>query len=401
MRANLFERLAPAHAERERTQLLRRLRVVDQNDGPHLQIAGKSLLAFCSNDYLGLANHPQIVAALKDAADVHGVGSTAAHLVCGHHREHAALEEELADWTGRERALLFSTGYMANLGVLQTLLQAGDLCVQDKLNHASLIDAVRLSGAERKRYPHCDVAAAQRQLESRPAKLALLASDGVFSMDGDIAPLVHLATLCKKQQASLMIDDAHGVGVFGNQGAGSVAAAGLNQHDVPILMATLGKAVGTCGAFVAGSGALIDALLQSARSYIYTTAMPPALAAATRAALRLVRADEWRREKLHGLIERFRCGALQLGLPLPESSSAIQPVLLGSAAESLAVAQALEVRGLLVTAIRPPTVRAATSRLRITLSAAHDDADVDRLLDALDACIPSAIRGVPRSDTHR
>ena len=401
MRANLFERLAPAHAERERTQLLRRLRVVDQNDGPHLQIAGKSLLAFCSNDYLGLANHPQIVAALKDAADVHGVGSTAAHLVCGHHREHAALEEELADWTGRERALLFSTGYMANLGVLQTLLQAGDLCVQDKLNHASLIDAVRLSGAERKRYPHCDVAAAQRQLESRPARLALLASDGVFSMDGDIAPLVHLATLCKKQQASLMIDDAHGVGVFGNQGAGSVAAAGLNQHDVPILMATLGKAVGTCGAFVAGSGALIDALLQSARSYIYTTAMPPALAAATRAALRLVRADEWRREKLHSSIARFRRGALQLGLPLPESSSAIQPVLLGSAAESLAVAQALEVRGLLVTAIRPPTVRAATSRLRITLSAAHDDADVDRLLDALDACIPSAIRGVPRSDTHR
>ncbi len=401
MRANLFERLAPAHAERERTQLLRRLRVVDQNDGPHLQIAGKSLLAFCSNDYLGLANHPQIVAALKDAADVHGVGSTAAHLVCGHHREHAALEEELADWTGRERALLFSTGYMANLGVLQTLLQAGDLCVQDKLNHASLIDAVRLSGAERKRYPHCDVAAAQRQLESRPARLALLASDGVFSMDGDIAPLVHLATLCKKQQASLMIDDAHGVGIFGKQGAGSVAAAGLNQHDVPILMATLGKAVGTCGAFVAGSGALIDALLQSARSYIYTTAMPPALAAATRAALRLVRADEWRREKLHSSIARFRRSALQLGLPLPESSSAIQPVLLGSAAESLAVAQALEVRGLLVTAIRPPTVRAATSRLRITLSAAHDDADVDRLLDALDACIPSAIRGVPRSDTHR
>ena len=400
MRANLFERLAPAHAERERTQLLRRLRVVDQNDGPHLQIAGKSLLAFCSNDYLGLANHPQIVAALKDAADVHGVGSTAAHLVCGHHREHAALEEELADWTGRERALLFSTGYMANLGVLQTLLQAGDLCVQDKLNHASLIDAVRLSGAERKRYPHCDVAAAQRQLESRPAKLTLLASDGVFSMDGDIAPLVHLATLCKKQQASLMIDDAHGVGIFGKQGAGSVAAAGLNQHDVPILMATLGKAVGTCGAFVAGSGALIDALLQSARSYIYTTAMPPALAAATRAALRLVRADEWRREKLHSLIARFRRSALQLGLPLAESSSAIQPVLLGSAAESLAVAQALEVRGLLVTAIRPPTVRAATSRLRITLSAAHDDADVDRLLDALDACIPSAIRGVPRSDTH-
>jgi len=400
MRANLFERLAQAHAERERTQLLRRLRAIDQNNGPHLQIDGKPLLAFCSNDYLGLANHPQIVAALKDAADASGVGSTAAHLICGHHREHAALEEELADWTGRERALLFSTGYMANLGVLQTLLQAGDVCVQDKLNHASLIDAARLSGAELKRYPHSDVAAAQRQLESRPAKLALLVSDGVFSMDGDIAPLVHLATLCKKQQASLMIDDAHGVGIFGKQGAGSVAAAGLNQHDVPILMATLGKAVGTCGAFVAGSAALIEALLQSARSYIYTTAMPPALAAATRAALRLVRADEWRREKLHGLIARFRRGALQLGLPLPQSDSAIQPVLLGSAAQSLAVAQALEVRGLLVTAIRPPTVRAATSRLRITLSAAHEEADVDRLLDALDACIPSAIRTAHRSATH-
>ncbi|QBB72368.1 8-amino-7-oxononanoate synthase [Pseudolysobacter antarcticus] len=401
IRPDLFDRLALAHAERERAQLSRRLRSVDQNDGSHLQIAGKQLLAFCSNDYLGLANHPQIVAALKNAADANGVGSTAAHLICGHNREHAALEEELADWTGRERALLFSTGYMANLGVLQTLLHAGDLCVQDKLNHASLLDAVRLSGAELKRYPHSDVAAVQRQLESRPDKLALLASDGVFSMDGDIAPLVHLATLCKKQQTSLMIDDAHGVGIFGKQGAGSVAAAGLSQHDVPVLMATLGKAVGTCGAFVAGSAALIDALTQSARSYIYTTALPPALAAATRTALRLVRADEWRREKLHKLIERFRRGALQLGLPLPDSTSAIQPILLGAAAESLALAQALEARGLLVTAIRPPTVRAATSRLRITLSAAHTEADVDRLLDALDACIPSAIRTARRSAIHQ
>jgi 8-amino-7-oxononanoate synthase len=401
IRPDLFDRLALAHVERQRTQLLRHLRVVDQNDGPHLQIAGKQLLAFCSNDYLGLANHPQIVAALKNAADANGVGSTAAHLICGHHREHAALEEELADWTGRAGALLFSTGYMANLGVLQTLLQDGDLCVQDKLNHASLIDAVRLSGAELKRYPHSDVAAAQRQLESRPAKLALLASDGVFSMDGDIAPLVHLATLCKKQHASLMIDDAHGVGIFGKQGAGSVAAVGLSQDDVPVLMATLGKAVGTSGAFVAGSAVLIDGLMQSARSYIYTTAMPPALAAATRAALRLVRADDWRREKLHKLIERFRRGALQLGLPLADSTSAIQPILLGAAAESLAVAQALEARGLLVTAIRPPTVRAATSRLRITLSAAHTEADVDRLLDALDACIPSAIRTAHRSAIHR
>lgn len=399
-RPALFNRLAFARVARERLQLLRRLRAVDQNHGPHLQIDGKLLLAFCSNDYLGLADHPQIVAALKNAADASGVGSTAAHLICGHHREHAALEEELADWTGRERALLFSTGYMANLGVLQALLQAGDLCVQDKLNHASLIDAVRLSGAELKRYPHSDVAAAQRQLESRPGKLAVLASDGVFSMDGDIAPLVHLATLCKTQHASLMIDDAHGIGIFGKQGAGSVAAAGLDQHDVPILMATLGKAVGTCGAFVAGSAALIDALVQSARSYIYTTAMPPALAAATRAALRLVRADEWRREKLHALIARFRRGALQLGLPLADSTSAIQPVLLGSAIQSLAVAQALETRGLLVTAIRPPTVRAATSRLRITLSAAHEEAHVDRLLDALDACIPSAIRTAHRSATY-
>lgn len=386
-RPDLFHRLALARAECKRTQLLRYLRTVEHAAGPRLQIAGKSLLAFCSNDYLGLAHHPSVVNALKCAADVSGIGSTSAHLVCGHHREHAALEEELAEWTGRESALLFSSGYMANLGVLQGLLQSDDLCVQDKLNHACLIDGARLSGAELKRYPHADVQAAQRQLDTRSEKFALLASDGVFSMDGDIAPLVELAALCTKQHVTLMVDDAHGLGVFGKEGAGSVVAAGLSQNDVPVLMATLGKATGTSGAFVAGSAALIDALIQSARSYIYTTAMPPALAAATRAAVRLVRQENWRREKLHALIARFRRGATQLGLPLLNSTSAIQPILLGTAQATLAVSQALEAQGLLVTAIRPPTVPAATSRLRITLSAAHEDTDVDRLLEALASCV--------------
>ncbi len=384
MRPDLLERLAVQTAEREHEQLLRRLRTIDHVAGPWLETGSQRLLSFCSNDYLGLAQHPQLIAALTRAARHAGVGSTSAHLICGHRTEHAELEEALAVWTGRERALLFSTGYMANLGVLQALLTRGDVCVQDKLNHACLLDGAKLSGAELKRYPHADVAAAARQLAASPDAAALLATDGVFSMDGDIAPLRELAALCANERVTLMVDDAHGLGVLGQHGAGSISAANLGQHEVPLLMATLGKALGCAGAFVAGPAALIEGLIQFARPYIYTTAMPPALAAAALEAVQLAQAEQWRRDKLAALIERFRRGASELALPLASSTSAIQPLLLGSAEAALVAAQTLERQGLLVSAIRPPTVPAGQARLRITLSAGHEEAHVDRLLAALE-----------------
>ncbi|HVB84497.1 MAG TPA: 8-amino-7-oxononanoate synthase [Rhodanobacteraceae bacterium] len=394
-RPELLARLAERQAERERAGLLRRLRAVEQAQGPCVRIDGRELLAFCSNDYLGLAQHPELIQVLQRAAGDCGVGSTAAHLVVGHHREHAALEETLADWTGRERALLFSTGYTANLGALQALLGADDLCVQDKLNHACLIDGARLAGCTLKRYPHADVAGAARQLATVPQAAALIASDGVFSMDGDLAPLAALAALCAREGATLMIDDAHGLGVLGPQGSGSVTAAGLAQTDVPVLMATLGKALGCAGAFVAGPAALIDGLTQFARSYVYSTALPPALAAAARVAVALARRSDDRRDHLAALIAHFRTGAAQLGLPLAVSTTPIQPLLLGDSAVAMQAAAALEARGLLVTAIRPPTVPEGTARLRITLSAAHAEADIDRLLDALDAIVPRLLKSRP------
>jgi len=382
-RPDLLERLAVQTAERTQAQLQRRQRTVTCADGAFIESGGQRLLAFCSNDYLGLAQDARLIAAWKQAADACGVGSGSAHLICGHRREHAELEEALAEWTGRERALLFSTGYMANLGVMQALLQRGDVCVQDKLNHACLLDGAQLAGAVLKRYPHADAAAAARQLQSDGNRSALLATDGVFSMDGDIAPLRELASLCALEGATLMVDDAHGLGVLGENGAGSVIEAALSERDVPVLMATLGKALGCSGAFVAGSASLIDGLVQFARTYIYTTAMPPALAAATRCAVSLARAESWRREKLHGLIQRFRQGAAQLGLPLMPSRTAIQPLLLGDAQRALDAARALEAKGLLVVAIRPPTVPHGQARLRITLSAMHEASHVDRLLEAL------------------
>jgi 8-amino-7-oxononanoate synthase len=394
-RPDLIERLAFQTAERDAAQLRRRLRTIDHADGPWLETGAGRLLGFCSNDYLGLAQHPQVISALRRAATDEGVGSTSAHLICGHRREHVELEEALAVWTGRERVLLFSTGYMANLGVLQTLLQRGDICVQDKLNHACLIDGAKLSGAELKRYLHADVSAAERQLAGNEAAV-VLATDGIFSMDGDVAPLRELATLCSRERATLMVDDAHGLGVLGKRGGGSIEAAGLSQQDVPVMMATLGKAVGCSGAFVAGSASLIDGLIQFARPYIYTTAMPPALAAAAHEAVLLAQSENWRREKLASLVERFRRGAAELGLPLAASTSAIQPLLLGSASAALAAAEALERQGLLVTAIRPPTVPHGQARLRITLSASHEEAHVDRLLGALDGLQLPSTQAVPR-----
>jgi 8-amino-7-oxononanoate synthase len=384
-RVDPIERLIAARSQREADGLLR---TIGGNDGAHTVVDGRRLLNFSSNDYLGLAGHRLLVAALKQAADEHGVGATAAHLVCGHRAPHAALEDALAEWTGRERALLFSTGYMANLGVISALLGAGDLCVQDKLNHACLLDGARLAGCTLKRYPHGNVDAANRQLANAGAGAAMLATDGVFSMDGDIAPLRELAAIARDQRATLLVDDAHGIGVLGADGAGSVAEAGLDCVDVPILMATLGKAVGTAGAFVAGSAALIDALMQFARTYVYTTAMPPALAAASLAAVAIARKDAWRREQLGMLVDRFRVGALAMGVSLEDSRTPVQPILVGSAERAVDLAAALEEEGLLAIAIRPPTVPPGGARLRITFTALHQAGDVDRLLQALESHAP-------------
>ena len=386
-RPDLLQHLAARHAERGRQALLRRLRTVQAVQGPRVVVAGRALLNFASNDYLGLAQHPALIEALVAAAGRWGVGATAAHLLGGHRDEHATLEEELAAWTGRERALLFSTGYLANLGVLGALLQAGDLCVQDKWNHACLLDGARLAGAELRRYPHADVAAARRQLGALPDAAAVLATDAVFSMDGDLAPLPALAALCREQGAVLHVDDAHGLGVLGPGGAGSVCAAGLTQHEVPVLMATLGKALGVAGAFVAGSAALIEGLVQFARSHVFTTAMPPALAAATRAAVRIARFEDWRRDQLARLITHFRHGAQARGIALLPSPTPIQPVVVGDSARALAVARRLEADGFYVPAIRPPTVPAGRARLRVTLSAQHAEAQLEALLDALAAAL--------------
>lgn len=380
---------------RQAAHLYRRRRLVAEAPGPRLTLDGRPAIAFCTNDYLGLARHPKVVAAFQRGADLYGVGSGSAHLVAGHGPEHQALEEELADFLGRPRVLLFSTGYMANLGVIQALAGPGDAVFEDKLNHASLIDGALLARARLRRYPHGDLAALRRQLASHGggmgnlpstaenAATTLIATDGVFSMDGDLAPLPELAASARAAGAWLLVDDAHGIGVLGREGRGSLDHFGLGMADVPILVGTLGKALGTFGAFVAGDEDLIETLIQSARSYIYTTAPPPALAAATRASLALARREDWRRERLRALIERFRDGAARLNLPLLPSLTPIQPILAGSAERALAWSQALEDRGLLVTAIRPPTVPQGAARLRVTFSAPHTDQDLERLLDAL------------------
>ncbi len=377
------DELSAALAERRAQALYRTRRVVDGPQTPQQVIGGCEVLSFCSNDYLGLANHPEVIAALQRGADDYGVGAGAAHLINGHSRAHHALEEALAEFTGRERALLFSTGYMANLGVITALLDKADAVFEDRLNHASLIDAGRLSGARLRRYLHADPSSLDGFLGKHPQGRRLVVTDGVFSMDGDLAPLPALAVTAAAHDAWLMVDDAHGLGVLGRQGRGSLDHFDVGAREVPILMGTLGKAFGTSGAFVAGSEALIETLIQQARSYIYTTALPPALAEATRASLRLLQSGDELRERLTSLIRRFRDGAAQLGLQLMVSETPIQPIVVGEAARALAISEALLQRGLLVTAIRPPTVPAGSARLRVTLSAAHSEAQVDRLLDAL------------------
>jgi 8-amino-7-oxononanoate synthase len=346
-------------------------------------IDGRRYVAFCSNDYLGLANHPEVVTAFARGAAEFGVGSGASHLITGHCGAHRALEEELAEFVGRERALLFSTGYMANLGVVSVLLKRGDMVLQDRLNHASLLDAALLSRAQGRRYHHTDVGSLERRLKARCARRTLIVTDGLFSMDGDLAPLPQLASLARNYNAWLMVDDAHALGVLGASGQGTVEHFGLEADAAPILIGTLGKAFGTFGAFVAGSRTLIEALIQGARSYIYTTALPPAVAAATRVSLTIVREEPWRRSHLQGLVARFRSGASRLGLSLPHAIGPIQPLLLGSAQAALKASLRLRKKGLFVPAIRPPTVPQGKARLRITFSTAHRNEHVDRLLDVL------------------
>jgi 8-amino-7-oxononanoate synthase len=345
------------------------------------RVPPREAVNFCSNDYLGLSGHPEVVRAFADAALKHGVGSGASHLVSGHTREHEVLEEALAAFTGREKALVYSTGYMANLGVIGAIADQKAVIVADKLNHASLIDGCRLSGASITRYRHAEsdhatelLAAIAPEVQSR-----LLVTDGVFSMDGDLAPLPELARSCRVANAWLLVDDAHALGVIGETGRGTCEHFGLTIDDVPILIGTFGKAFGSFGAFVAGDADLIDFLIQKSRTYIYTTALPPAVAAATFAALEVAQRDSWRRERVLAHARRVH-GVL--GLP-GTSVSPIVPVIFGDEARTLAASRELEARGFLVTAIRPPTVPAGTARLRVTLSATHDESQVDALIAAL------------------
>ena len=388
----LTQRITDQLAKRKALSLYRARQTLQSPQQPHVILNGQPYLAFCSNDYLGLANHPEIISAFKRAADEFGVGSGASHLVLGHSRYHHILEERLAEKTGRQKALLFSSGYMANLGVINGLLERGDTVFQDKLNHASLIDGAIVSGAHFKRYRHAEVSQLQHLLEKdRQEKtdksVGLIVTDGVFSMDGDVAPLADIAMLAQKYGCALMVDDAHGFGVLGEAGQGSVSALNLSARDVPIYMATLGKALGTAGAFVAGDTDLIEFLIQQARSYIYTTALPPAIAAATLASLDVLLRESWRQSHLAALIQRFRQGAAQLDLPLLLSDTAIQPLHVGGSEHALDLSHRLREKNILVTAIRPPTVPDNTARLRITLSAAHSFEDVDILLAALEETV--------------
>ena len=371
-------------AQRRAAGLYRQRRVVESAQGIEMCIDGRTLLSFCSNDYLGLANHPEIRQAFAAAAEKFGVGSGAAHLINGHGRLHEDCEQRLAEFTGRDRALLFSTGYMANLAVPSALLGRHDRIYQDRLDHASLIDGAKLAGARVVRYRHADLAQLDELLRDAPAgRRKLVMTDGVFSMDGDCADLAELVRIGDSHGAWLMVDDAHGFGVLGARGAGLVEEAGLDQAQVPILMATLGKALGTAGAFVAGSETLIETLIQRARPYIYTTASPPALAAATLRALDIVDNEPWRRERLQETIEYFRSRAAALDLALMPSRTPIQPLVVGDNRRAVEIADALFEAGFHVVAIRPPTVPAGSARLRITLSAAHQPEHIDRLLETL------------------
>ncbi len=378
----LLDGLRADLAALDHNALLRRRRSNARPCGPHARIDGRELLAFCSNDYLGLAGDPALAQALAAGAETWGAGAGASHLVCGHYTCHDALERRLADFVGCERALYFSTGYMANSGLIPALVGRGDAVFADRLNHASLVDGVLLSRADLHRYPHTDIDALARALAASRARRKLIVSDTVFSMDGDVAPLAALLDLAERFDAWLMVDDAHGFGVLGPQGRGALAEAGLASWRL-IYVGTLGKAAGLSGAFAAGAADVIEWLMQKARTYIFTTGAPPALAEALLASIDLIERSDARRGHLAELIARF-AERLQLQRwQLMPSRTPIQPVRIGDNAEALAVATALMESGLWVPAIRPPTVPAGSARLRVSLSAAHRVEDVIRLADTL------------------
>jgi len=368
---------------RQQQGLYRRRRTLQSPQGRRIVLDGQSLLNFSSNDYLGRCNHPEVKQACIEATQRYGVGSGAAHLVNGHTEEHHLLEQELAEFTGYPRALLFSTGYMANLAVAQSLCGRGDFIVEDKLNHASLLDAAQLSGGKLLRYHHNDYAHLEQRLKRCGTGETLLSSDAIFSMDGDAADIRSLVTLSQQYQAWLMLDDAHGFGVLGEQGRGSLSQQTIPPADVPVYMATLGKALGTAGAFIAGSDDLIEFLIQNARSYIYTTAMPAPIAAATRTSLRLLQTDTQPQQLLHHNIQFFRQQAAQQQIQLMPSGTAIQPVLIGDSQRAVEISQQLFSQGFHLAAIRPPTVPANSARLRITLRADHTESDIQQLTHAL------------------
>jgi 8-amino-7-oxononanoate synthase len=372
--------------------MYRRRRTLQSSQGREIIVEGRRLLNFCSNDYLGLAADPRVAAALVHATERWGVGSGASHLVCGHTAAHHDLEAALAAFTGRPRALLFSSGYAANMGTIGALLGRGDRVFEDRLNHASLLDGGWISRAEFTWFRHRDMGDLEEKLRAGGTSgQALIVSDGTFSMDGDLCPLAELAALARRHGAWVLIDEAHGLGVHGRGGRGLVDPERYTTADVQVLVGTLGKAFGTFGAFVAGEDDLIELLIQRARNYIFTTALPAAIAEATLVSLRIAEAEEWRRERLRELIRRFRSGVARLGLEAPPSEMPIQPIIIGDPGRAVAISAALEEAGVLVTAIRPPTVPVGTSRLRVTFTAAHLPGDVDRLLDALEA----AVRAVP------
>lgn len=363
---------------RKSNGLYRHRLTLEGPQGTHVSIAGRKYLSFCSNDYLGLANHPELIEAVCEGAIRYGVGAGASHLIVGHHSSHHRLEEVLAYFTGFPRALLFSSGYMANAGVVTALVGHGDAVFTDRLNHASLNDAALLSRAKLTRYPHLDLAILEQRLAVSQAKRKLVMTDAVFSMDGDIAPVAKLLELCEKYDAWLLLDDAHGFGVLGQQGRGIVSHFNISSPRI-IYMATLGKAAGVSGAFVAGQVEIIKMLIQYARSYIYTTATPPLLAHAVLKSLALIEREEWRRKKLMQLIGRLKRELQSLRWKMLLSVTPIQPVIIGESSEVLQISNALRERGFLIPAIRPPTVPQGSARLRISLSALHSIEDVKQL----------------------
>lgn len=377
-------RIKTLRQQRQQQVLQRELRSITTRKGVYLHCAGRWLFDFSSNDYLGLSQHPEILAAMQTAVSRYGLGAGASQAISGHYQAHANLAQAVADWLGYDKGLVFGSGYLANLAVQQAFLtHSEDTCIQDRLNHASLIDASRLAGCRLRRYQHADVDSARKMLSQHPANERLLVTDGVFSMDGDIAPIRQLCQLAQQYKALVYVDDAHGFGVVGDDGRGSVSAQRLDCRHVPMQLVTLSKAFGSYGAIVVGTTAYIDHLAQMARSHLYSTALPPILAVAALVSLRCVRQDHWRRQNLHENISMFRELAQQRGIALINSTTAIQGVICQENQTALAWSNALEQKGFFVRAIRPPTVPKGTARLRITLTAAHTSQHIRYLIDAL------------------